>query len=108
MHPVDTWGFWQLLCLSFIRLFVSMKSVFGSFVKGTIQIGIVTIVYLSFTAFRHERRTSLHTNTPCSDVASCPPSEGPCDHHVARRGHGSLCQRGEEAGRATAAQTNSS
>lgn len=41
-------------------------------------------------------------------MASCPPSEGPCDHHVARRGHGSLCQRGEEAGRTTAAQTNSS
>lgn len=41
-------------------------------------------------------------------MASCPPSQGPCDQHVARRGHGSLCQRGEEAGRATAAQTNSS
>lgn len=50
----------------------------------------------------------LYTNTPCSNVASCPPSEGTCDQHVARRGHGSLCQRGEEAGRSAAAQTNSS
>lgn len=51
--PSGHLGFWQLLCLSLICLFVSMKSVFGSVVKGTTQIEIVTITYLSFTAFWH-------------------------------------------------------